>query len=155
MAKKYTSSRYSQTSARRNSSHRRAGSIRTTAGAPACNCVGVPDCEGAVTVAIKLCAATFARGPMKSNLDYQNSSQRAETAPWSAAVLFILSLEGPRFCSRCHTTRVAAQHEPDKQVNSARRHTTRLTARIAFSFGRCRGLQFGALNRGDERDNSP
>src|SRR5689334_8872861 len=106
MAKKYSSSRYSQTSARRNSSHPRGGSIRTTAGAPACNCVGVPDCEGAVTVAIKLCAATFARGPMKSNLDYQNSSQRAETAPWSAAVLFILSLEGPRFCSRCHTTRL-------------------------------------------------
>src|ERR1700720_2478706 len=65
MAKKYSSSRYSQTSPRRSSSQPRGGSMRTTAGALACTCIGLADSEGAVTVAIKLCATTFARGPAK------------------------------------------------------------------------------------------
>src|SRR6266446_7985051 len=76
IAKKYSSSRYSHTSLRRSSSHPRGGSMRTTADALACTCIGVADCEGAVTVAIKLGAATFATGLVECQLDYQNSSRR-------------------------------------------------------------------------------
>src|SRR6266849_3589056 len=52
--KKNSSSRYSQTSARRSSSQPRGGSMRTTEGTLACSGRGATDCGGAVTDAIDL-----------------------------------------------------------------------------------------------------
>src|SRR6266446_8845235 len=123
MAKKYSSSRYSHTSLRRNSSHPQGGSMRTTAGALTCTCIGVADCEGALTVAIKLCATT-------------SFCERAAETP-----------------SRLPEIPCAERALPGVYAELFSAHGVR--APIVSSFGRCRGLQFGALNRGDEKDNSP
>src|SRR6266436_6902883 len=99
--------------------------MRTTAGVLACTGIGVADCEGPVTVTIKLCATAFARGPVKFQIRLPEFLAPNAEAPSFAS------------CSR----------------SSARRAGFR--AATAFSFRRCRDPRFGASGRGGEKDNFP